>query len=114
MSDYETMIAAMQAAKTARRTHEACADRLWPLGSTVEWRGQTGWRSGLVIATAYGRRLFVEDAETGRVTWIGIGSLRSRTNPDIDIATEAAVESDFDLPLEEARSIWSRTIRSAA
>jgi hypothetical protein len=88
MPDYDTLIQSAAAMRRAKREHEAAADALWKRGMTVEWRGLFGWRCGMVVATDYGRRLFVEDAENGRCGWVAIGSLRSRRQPDADISEE--------------------------
>ncbi|MEP3072848.1 hypothetical protein [Maricaulis sp.] len=96
MPDYKMLIQSAVAAKTAIKAQSAAADRLWKRGDYVEWRGPDGWRSGLVVATDYGRRLFVEDAQTSRCSWISIGTLRSKTDPDRDISEEIRVSCELE------------------
>lgn len=67
---YHDLIAAGRQARVFRSEHEALFDRLHPRGTAIRWAAGLGVKSGVVIASGFGRRLFVAAFESAACQWL--------------------------------------------
>tara|TARA_R110002073_G_scaffold76548_1_gene185819 strand:+ start:3269 stop:3562 length:294 start_codon:yes stop_codon:yes gene_type:complete len=73
--EHQTLIALLAEEARLREMRQALFDQLYPRGTNIRWQGSGGIRTGIVVATAFGRRVFAADFKTGAGHWAGATSL---------------------------------------
>jgi len=73
--DHQTLIALLAEEARLRALRLDLFEQLYPPGTNIRWQGSGGIRSGIVVATAFGRRVFAADFKTGTGHWAGATSL---------------------------------------